>query len=127
MLNLEINPEPEHDDLQLNLVTLTLQNKQRLFQDAIESSEKSMENTRALLANMEQFDPSTAQRFGFKNVAISQAPFRLLRSTPKRTKAITRLERFLKNPEAAKGRSHIMSTSSTSDTTFKSFIALSYS
>jgi Heterokaryon incompatibility protein (HET) len=120
-------PEPQYEGgPQLALVTLTPENKQHLFQNAIEASKKSMEKTQALLARLEQFDPSIARDFGFKNVAVSQAPFRLLRSIPMRTKAMNGLKKIFGRSKADKGRSNIITSSSTSDTKFTSFIALSY-
>jgi hypothetical protein len=121
------------DDLpQLALVTLTLENKQRLFQTAINASEKSMESTRALMARLEQFDPATAHHFGFKDLTLSKVPFRLLRS-PTQTKATDWLKaaKWLKgiiaSPENEMDRSNLATTSiSPLDRPFESFICLSY-
>jgi Heterokaryon incompatibility protein (HET) len=121
-------PEPEQYNLpELELVNVTPQNKQRLFQNAIETSEKSIEKRQALLARLEQFDPAIAQKFGLKNVAVSEAPFRLLRDIPNRRKAINGLKKIFGRFETKKGRARFTSTnSSRSYATFDSFIALSY-
>jgi Heterokaryon incompatibility protein (HET) len=79
--------EPNWDDdeaydfSQLTLVTLTFEDRQRLFQKAINASEESMESTRALMARLKKFDPTTAQHFAFKDLTLSKAPFRLLRES----------------------------------------------
>lgn len=119
--------EQQHGDIpQLALVTLTPQNKQRLFRNACEASKSPIEKTEALMARLERLDPSVARLFGFKSVAISEAPFRLLRTLPKQTKAISWLKKFLGRSESGKDRSFFKSSSSTSDVMFDSFIALSY-
>lgn len=66
----------EQDALpQLALVTLTPENKRLLFKYATKVSERAMERTQALMARLEQLDPSVARLFGLKNIATSKAPF----------------------------------------------------
>jgi Heterokaryon incompatibility protein (HET) len=126
MFKSEVKTKPEHDKIpQLALVTLTRRNKKRLFHDSIETCKNSIEKTEALLARLERFDRSTAQEFGFKDVAVSQAPFRLLCSVPTRTKAIRGLKNIFGGFEVENSKPYWMSSSS-SDTQFNSFIALSY-
>ena len=125
--DVQVKSEQQHDDLpQLALVTLRAGNKQRLFQNAIGAAEKSTEKTRALMARLEHFDPSTAQHFGYKSVAISEAPLRLLRSISKRTKAANGLKKIMGRSETGIGRSNSMISCSISDISFSSYIALSY-
>jgi Heterokaryon incompatibility protein (HET) len=86
-------PDDEASDFsQLTLVTLTSENRQRLFQKAINASEESMENTRALMTRLKQYDPTTAQHFAFKDLTLSKAPFRLLREPDKLTKLLKAAE-----------------------------------
>jgi Heterokaryon incompatibility protein (HET) len=127
-----LNDERPDDLSQLALVTLTLENKQRLFQNAINASEKLMESTRALKARLEHFDPSTAQHFGFKDLTLSKIPFRLLRC-PKQTKATNWLKAtkwlqgIIASPETEIDRSNLTRRSiSPFERPFDSFICLSY-
>jgi hypothetical protein len=122
----QVKTEPDHDNIpQLALVNLTRRNKKDLFHNAVEASKNSIEKTEALVARLEKFDPPTAQEFGFKDVAVSQAPFRLLCSVPTWSKAITGLKNIFGRSGVATGKSYRI-TCSPSDTQFNSFIALSY-
>jgi Heterokaryon incompatibility protein (HET) len=119
------------DDLsQLELVTVTPENKQRLLQKAIDAAEESMESTRGLMARLEQFDPSTAQHFGFKDLTLSKFPFRLLRCSKKATnwlKATNWMKGIVGRSESEMDRSDLTTRSiSPSDQSFDSFICLSY-
>lgn len=120
-------PQHLHEDLrQLSLVTLTTQNKYALMQGAIDASKGSMENAEALLARMEHFDASAAREFGLKEVAVSRAPLRLLRTPTTWDNTIVSLKRTFGASKNGKEMSFLTRSSSTSDTKFKSFIALSY-
>jgi Heterokaryon incompatibility protein (HET) len=127
MLESKVELEAEFGELpQLSLVTLTPGNKHRLLQNAIESSEKSMEESQALLGRLEQLDPSVARNFDFKNVAISDAPLRLLRPVPIWQKAINGLKKGAGRFGLKKEISNFVSVSSTSDKSFDSLVAVSY-
>ena len=129
-MNIEGLPEPteqqQYEIPQLALVTLTPQNKNCLLRNAIEASDDAMETSQALMARLEQYHPATARDFGFKNVAISKAPLRLLSNLSKRTKATSRLKKAFRMPVSEEGRPGLVSISSTAATSFKSFIAVSY-
>jgi Heterokaryon incompatibility protein (HET) len=126
--------EVPHGVAQLDLVTVTLENKRRLFQKAIHASDELMDSTRALMARLEQFDPFIAQHFDFKdsNLALSEAPLRLL-SCPKQTKATnwltatTWLKGIISSSEPNVDRSNLTTRSNSHlDRSFDSFICLSY-
>ncbi|MCJ1364008.1 hypothetical protein MMC16_003117 [Acarospora aff. strigata] len=62
----------------LELVKVSEKNKQRLLRMSINASQEAMPETAKVLARLKQFHPSTAQAFGLKNDALSQAPLRFL-------------------------------------------------
>ncbi|KAF7513586.1 hypothetical protein GJ744_008880 [Endocarpon pusillum] len=111
---------------QLALVTVTPKNKQGLLKNGIEPSERSIEDTQALMARLEQYDPATAQQFDFKDVAISKAPLRFLCAAPMRNQAMNGFKKVFGGLPWERGRSSLLTSTSTSDTRFNSFVAVSY-
>lgn len=62
----------------LELVEVSRSDKLRLLQAGIKSSQEAWPETEHVLARLRHFHPSTAQEFGLKGDAISQAPLRFL-------------------------------------------------
>jgi len=62
----------------LLVVTLSEYNSISLLDGALKASEQTDAESRAVLAQLRKFDPTTAQDFTFRGKATSRASFRLL-------------------------------------------------
>ncbi len=72
-------PEPEQERfLPLALVEVSHAKKLELFERSSSVSQEALPQTQDMLAHLREFQPSLAQMFQIKDIAISQAPLRLL-------------------------------------------------
>lgn len=62
----------------LALVEVGHANKMELFEESISACKEAIPQTQDMLARLRKFQPSVAQLFQPKRIAISQAPLRLL-------------------------------------------------